>query len=43
VLAFPPDTGDAIRIIGSPGGSARFISVAELRVIASTPQTKLTP
>jgi hypothetical protein len=37
VIAFPPITGDAIRIAGAPGGAARFISVGELRVITSTP------
>jgi len=31
-LQFTPITGDAIRIFGAPGGSAAFISVAELRV-----------
>ncbi len=31
-LAFSPIAGDAIRIIGAPGGTARFISVAELEV-----------
>ncbi|MCH7976739.1 MAG: PQQ-dependent sugar dehydrogenase [Bacteroidetes bacterium] len=29
--------GDAIRISGAPGGSARFISVGELRVFSLTP------
>ncbi len=36
-LALAPITGDAIRIAGAPAGSARFISVGELRVIVSTP------
>ena len=31
-LQFAPITGDAIRIYGAPGGSAAFISVAELQV-----------
>ena len=31
-LQFTPISGDAIRIFGVPGGSAAFISVAELRV-----------
>jgi glucose/arabinose dehydrogenase len=30
-LAFSPAYGDAIRIIGPPGGSAAFITIAELR------------
>jgi hypothetical protein len=34
VLSFAPITGDAIRIFGTPGGSARFISVGELEVFA---------
>ena len=32
-LAFETIGGDAIRIVGPPGGIARFISVAELRVL----------
>ncbi len=32
VLTFPAVSGDAIRLDGSPGGSATFISVGELRV-----------
>ena len=36
-LQFTPTTGDAIRIAGTPGGSARFVSVGELRVMASPP------
>ena len=32
LLAFEPISGDGIRIIGAPGGSADFISVGELRV-----------
>ena len=36
-LQFTPTTGDAIRIAGTPGGAARFISVGELRVLASAP------
>ena len=31
-LRFAPISGDAIRIYGAPGGSAAFISVAELLV-----------
>jgi glucose/arabinose dehydrogenase len=34
-LTFTPISGDAIRIAGTPGGSARFISVGELRAWAS--------
>ncbi|HLZ10319.1 MAG TPA: hypothetical protein VKT80_17150, partial [Chloroflexota bacterium] len=34
-LDFAPTTGDAIRIEGAPGGSAKFISVAELQVWAA--------
>jgi glucose/arabinose dehydrogenase len=33
-LTFTPISGDAIRIYGAPGGSADFISVAELEVFA---------
>ncbi len=33
-LSFEPVEGDAIRIYGNPGGSANFISIGELRVIA---------
>jgi len=32
--SFPPVTGDGLRIRGVPGGSARFISIGELRVLA---------
>ncbi|MFQ5605996.1 MAG: DNRLRE domain-containing protein, partial [bacterium] len=32
-LLFSPESGDAIRIFGTPGGSNSYISVAELRVI----------
>ncbi|MCG8606346.1 PQQ-dependent sugar dehydrogenase, partial [bacterium] len=32
-LVFTPEKGDAIRIYGLPGGSSRYISVGELRVI----------
>ncbi|MCG8604604.1 DNRLRE domain-containing protein, partial [bacterium] len=32
-LLFSPQSGDAIRIVGPPGGDAHFISVGELRVI----------
>jgi hypothetical protein len=35
-ISFPPVTGDAIRLDGTPGGSATFISVGELRVFAAT-------
>jgi hypothetical protein len=31
-LTFPPVSGDAIRIAGSPTGSERYIGVGELRV-----------
>ncbi len=34
-MSFTPMTGDAIRIIGKPGGCAAFISVAELEVYAT--------
>ena len=30
-LSFAPSTGDAVRVIGPPGGSGGFVSVAELR------------
>lgn len=32
VLAFPPTWGDGVRIIGRPGGDARFTTIAELEV-----------
>ena len=32
-FVFEPITGDAIRLIGQPGGSFRFVSVAELRAV----------
>jgi glucose/arabinose dehydrogenase len=35
VLDFDPLAGDAIRLIGRPGGAARFVSVAELEVWAN--------
>jgi hypothetical protein len=35
-FTFPAVTGDAIRIDGTPGGSATFISVGELRVYGAT-------
>ena len=35
--------GDAIRISGTPGGSARFISVGELRAFSLTPATEPEP
>ena len=41
-LSFTPLTGDAIRIAGAPGGSARYISVGELRVF-ETGSTPLAP
>jgi len=31
-LQFNPTSGDAIRIYGAPGGSAAFVSAAELRI-----------
>ena len=34
-LQFTPITGDAVRLFGAPGGSAAFISVAELLVFGS--------
>jgi hypothetical protein len=33
-LDFRPEVGDAIRMIGAPGGAATFFSVAELRAFA---------
>ncbi len=36
-LTFDPAVGDAIRIFGAPGGSADFISVAELEVYGDLP------
>jgi hypothetical protein len=36
-MTFAPMLGDAIRIYGDPGGSANFISVAELEVFAELP------
>jgi hypothetical protein len=33
-LTFPPIVGEGIRIAGAPGGSASFVSVAELRAWA---------
>jgi glucose/arabinose dehydrogenase len=36
-LDFTPVTGTRIRIVGTPGGSADFISVGELRVLAEDP------
>ncbi|MEM7657313.1 MAG: PQQ-dependent sugar dehydrogenase, partial [Bacteroidota bacterium] len=33
-LDFRAETGDAIRLMGTPGGSSQFLSVAELRVHA---------
>jgi CARDB protein/glycosyl hydrolase family 123/F5/8 type C domain-containing protein len=38
-LRFDPIQGDAIRIYGAPGGSAAFISVAELDVFAAASGT----
>ena len=38
-LQFTPTTGDAIRIAGTPGGAARFVSVGELRVLVGAPAT----
>ncbi len=35
LISFPPTTARGIRIIGNPGGSANFISVGELRVVAA--------
>jgi glucose/arabinose dehydrogenase len=32
LLDFEPITGDAIRLVGRPGGSERFVSIAELEV-----------
>lgn len=33
-LDFEPVMGDAIRLVGEPGGAARYLSVAELEVWA---------
>ena len=33
-LAFAPALGDAVRLVGPPGGEAGYVSVAELRVFA---------
>jgi glucose/arabinose dehydrogenase len=35
-LSFSPITGNGIRIFGTPGGSAHFVSVAELAVYGAT-------
>ncbi len=35
ILSFNPTNATGVRIIGNPGGSANFISVGELRVIAN--------
>ena len=35
-ISFTPITGDRIRITGTPGGTAHYISVAELRVYNNT-------
>lgn len=37
MLTFTPVTGDAIRILGTPGGTAVFVSVAEIRVYGEQP------
>ena len=42
-LHFRALEGDAIRISGTPGGSARFISVGELRVFSLTPLPDAVP
>lgn len=43
-LSFNPVVGQGIRIVGRPGGSARFISVGELRVYGSQqPSRSFTP
>jgi hypothetical protein len=43
-LFFSPVTGDGIRIIGHPGGSAHYFSVGELRVyMNSNVSTEVTP
>jgi hypothetical protein len=38
-LTFDPVEGDAIRLYGDPGGSANFVSIGELRVIAGVHPT----
>ena len=42
-LAFHRTTGERIRVIGRPGGSARFVSVGELRVFAEPSGTGALP
>jgi GH18 family chitinase len=46
-LHFPPTTGDAIRVVGVPGGTMKYISVGELRVFRSgttdVTSTEITP
>lgn len=36
-LDFEPTTGEAIRLVGAPGGTAGFIAVAELEIWAGVP------
>jgi glucose/arabinose dehydrogenase len=42
-LDFAPAAGTHVRLVGNPGGSAGFISVGELRVIADDPALAGTP
>jgi glucose/arabinose dehydrogenase len=42
-LEFAPASGTHIRLVGVPGGSAHYISVGELRVIADDPALATTP
>ena len=42
-MTFPSVTGDGLRIDGQPGGSATFISVAELRVYTTTSTANQAP
>lgn len=43
-LSFPPVLADAIRVAGTPGGAARFFSVAELKLLsAPAPASNLAP
>ncbi len=34
-ISFAPAAGDAIRIVGAPGGTLEFVTVAELRAVAA--------
>lgn len=43
LISFTPVTGTRIRLSGNPGGSASFISIGELRVIATPASPIATP